>query len=84
MEPMPVRRPQTVPKRVPDVDFVPTPILQLKAGQRIEHNRFGFGRILEITGNAADLKAKIAFDDHGEKILILKYAKIRAVDLENN
>ena len=84
LEPMPVRRPQAVPKRVPDVDFVPTPILQLKAGQRIEHNRFGFGRILEITGNAADLKAKIAFDDHGEKILILKYAKIRAVDLENN
>lgn len=84
MEPMPVRRPQTVPKRVPDVDFVPTPVLQLKAGQRVEHNRFGFGRILEITGTAADLKAKIVFDDHGEKILILKYAKIRVVDLENN
>ena len=28
---------------------------------------------------SADLKAKIAFDDHGEKILILKYAKIRAL-----
>ena len=84
MEPMPVRRPQSVPKRMPDADFAPTPILQLKAGQRIEHNRFGYGRILEISGNAADLKAKIAFDDHGEKILILKYAKIRAVDLENN
>ena len=76
-EPMPVRRPLTVPQRVPDADFEPTPILQLRAGQRIEHNRFGFGRILEITGTPADLKAKIAFDDHGEKILILKYAKIR-------
>ena len=76
-EPMPVRRPQTVPQRVPDADFEPTPILQLRAGQRIEHNRFGFGKILEITGTPADLKAKIAFDDHGEKILILKYAKIR-------
>lgn len=83
-EPMPVRRPQAVPKRVPDADFVPTPILQLKAGQRIEHNRFGYGKILEISGSVTDLKAKIAFDDHGEKILILKYAKIRAVDLENN
>ncbi len=83
-EPMPVRRLQAVPKRVPDADFVPTPILQLKAGQRIEHNRFGFGKILEISGSVTDLKAKIAFDDHGEKILILKYAKIRAVDLENN
>jgi len=79
-EPMPVRRPQIVPKRVPDEDFEPTPILQLRAGQRIEHNRFGLGRILEISGTPADLKAKIAFDEHGEKILILKYAKIRVVE----
>lgn len=80
-EPIPVRRPQVVPKRTDDADFVPTPILQLKAGQRIEHNRFGFGKILEISGNATDLKAKISFDDHGEKILILKYAKIRKLDI---
>ena len=79
--PTPVRRPQVVPKRVADADFEPTPILQLKAGQRIEHNRFGLGRILEISGNITDLKAKIAFDDHGEKILILKYAKIRVVNV---
>ncbi|MBQ8499337.1 MAG: UvrD-helicase domain-containing protein [Bacteroidales bacterium] len=80
-EPLPVRRPQVVQKRVPDSEFIPTPVLQLKVGQRIEHNRFGFGRILEISGNPADLKAKIKFDDHGEKILILKYAKIRALDV---
>ena len=79
--PTPVRRPQAVPVRVPDADFQPTPILELRAGQRVEHNRFGFGKIVEITGNPADLKAKIAFDDHGEKILILKYAKIRVVDI---
>lgn len=79
--PVPVRRPQAVPKRVQDTEFEPTPILQLKAGQRIEHNRFGYGRILEISGSVTDLKAKIAFDDHGEKILILKYAKIRALDV---
>ncbi len=78
-EPVPVRRPQVVQKRVPDAEFEPTPVLQLKAGQRIEHNRFGFGNILEITGSMADLKAKIVFDDHGEKILLLKYAKIRVV-----
>ena len=79
--PAPVRRPQSVPVRVSDADFEPTPILELRAGQRIEHNRFGFGRIVEITGDPADLKAKIAFDDHGEKILILKYAKIRVVSI---
>ena len=69
-----------VPKRVSDENFEPTPVLQLKAGQRIEHNRFGYGRIESITGGPSDLKAKIVFDDYGEKILLLKYAKIRAVD----
>ena len=77
--PTPVHRAQVVPKRIPDAEFEPTPILQLKAGQRIEHNRFGYGKILEISGTATDLKAKIAFDDHGDKILLLKYAKIRVV-----
>ena len=80
-EPVPFRRPHPVAGRVADADFEPTPILQLKAGQRIEHNRFGYGNIIELSGNPADLKAKIRFDDHGEKILILKYAKIRAVDI---
>ena len=78
-EPIPVRRPQPVPKRVPDVEFIPSPVSELKVGQRIEHNRFGFGNILEMSGSMADLKAKIAFDDYGEKILLLKYAKIRVV-----
>ncbi len=78
--PRPVMRTQTAPKRIPDADFEPTPVLQLRAGQRIEHNRFGFGRIQEITGEAADLKARISFDEHGEKVLILKYAKIRVVE----
>ena len=77
--PVPVSRPQVVQKRVSDADFEPTPILQLKAGQKIEHNRFGFGNILEISGTIPDLKAKIAFEDHGEKILLLKYAKIRVI-----
>ena len=80
-EPSAIRRPQAVPKRVPDADFEATPVMQLRAGQRIEHNRFGYGKIVEITGNVTDLKAKIAFDDHGEKILLLKYAKIRVVEL---
>ena len=77
---IPSRKPAVtvVPPR-PDAEFEPTPILQLKAGQRVEHNRFGFGKIIEITGGPSDLKAKISFDDYGDKILLLKYAKIRVV-----
>lgn len=70
----------SVPPRVADADFEPTPIMQLKAGQRVEHNRFGLGRITEIAGGPSDLKARIVFDEYGEKILILKYAKIRVVE----
>ena len=83
-EPKPVVRPvrpqQQAPTHIPSSDFVPTPILQLKAGHRVEHNRFGYGKILEISGPVTDLKAKILFDNHGEKILLLKYAKIRVVN----
>ena len=50
---------------------------QLYKGQRIEHNRFGAGVILNISGTEPDLKAQIRFDDYGEKLLLLKYAKIR-------
>ena len=79
LSPRPAARPQSSQPRTPDAEFQPTPVLQLRPGQRIEHNRFGYGQIVEISGTATDLKAKILFDEHGEKILLLKYAKIRAV-----
>jgi DNA helicase-2/ATP-dependent DNA helicase PcrA len=79
----PVRPSRPVPKRVPDSQFEATPIMELRAGDRVEHNRFGFGKINEISGSASDLKAKITFDEHGEKILLLKYAKIRKVGIAN-
>lgn len=78
VSPTPFHKP--VPPRASDADFVPTPIAELRAGQRIEHSRFGLGTIKSLTGNAPDLKAIIAFDDYGEKILLLRYAKIRKLE----
>ncbi len=60
-----------------DQDFVPVDMKELFVGERIEHNRFGPGLILEITGSAPEMKAKIRFDEYGEKLLLLKYAKLR-------
>ncbi len=78
----PFRKPaQIVRPKHDDYDFVPSPVMQLAPGQRVEHNRFGFGYIREITGDAAGKKARIAFDDYGEKILMLNYAKIRIVGI---
>ncbi len=64
--------------RYDDSTFVPSPMRDFSIGQRIEHNRFGPGRILDITGTFPELKAKIAFDDYAEpKTILLKYAKMR-------
>jgi DNA helicase-2/ATP-dependent DNA helicase PcrA len=60
-----------------DPEFVPDPMSSFKAGDRIEHNRFGAGEILEITGQVPDLKARVHFDQYGDKLLILKFAKMR-------
>ena len=60
-----------------DADFVGVPMTELSVNQRIEHNRFGPGTILELSGRAPEMKARIRFDAHGEKLLLLKYAKLR-------
>ena len=65
-------------QRYDEATFVPSPMRDFSIGQRIEHNRFGPGRILDITGEFPELKAKIAFDDYPEpKTILLKYAKMR-------
>ena len=76
----PARRPvvQTSESRYDESTFIPSPMRDFSIGQRIEHNRFGPGRILDITGTFPELKAKIAFDDYPEpKTILLKYAKMR-------
>jgi len=62
-----------------DRDFVATDMSELKVGERIEHNRFGKGTILTLSGSAPDIKANIRFDEYGEKLLLLKYAKVRHI-----
>ena len=76
----PVSKFSSASSRTPDADFIPMSVLEMKAGQRIEHNRFGFGVIESITGSPADLKACINFDEFGQKIIVLRYAKIRLAE----
>ena len=75
-EPTPVRRTQTVPQRVPAADFQPTPILELRAGQRVEHPKFGVGIIQRVDAAGEDNKLVIRFDSVGEKTLMEKFAKL--------
>ena len=71
------RTPEVQRPPIIDADFVPEPMSSFQVGEEIEHNRFGAGKVLEITGLVPDLKAKILFEKYGEKLLLLKFAKIR-------
>ena len=66
-----------LPPKIPDAEFDPVPMSAIKVGQRVEHNRFGGGLVEEITGTIPELKARINFDGYGEKVILLKYAKLR-------
>lgn len=58
--------------------FVPDPMESFRAGQHIVHNRFGPGVIREITGTHPECRANITFDRYGDKVILLKYAKMKA------
>jgi DNA helicase-2/ATP-dependent DNA helicase PcrA len=51
----------------------------LQVGMKVEHDRFGKGKILNIEGGPPNTKATIFFNDHGQKQLLLKYAKLKII-----
>ncbi|MBT32894.1 MAG: ATP-dependent DNA helicase [Thalassobius sp.] len=57
-------------------NFVPSNPSDLKEGLRVEHLKFGFGNITSIDTHGSDKRAKVAFDNFGEKTLILSFAKL--------
>ena len=58
-------------------DFVADAPTRMRVGQTVEHERFGKGKIITISGNASDLKAVVEFEEFGRKTLLLKFAKMK-------
>ena len=46
---------------------------------RVNHDRFGKGKILKIEGLSDNKKAIIYFDGLGQKTLLLKFAKLEII-----
>lgn len=55
----------------------PILISELKVGMRVEHDRFGYGKVVSIEGNGSDKKALIDFSGVGQKHLLLRFAKLK-------
>ncbi len=49
---------------------------ELSIGARVEHPRFGKGKIDNIEGIPPNMKATVVFDNFGKKQLLLKFAKL--------
>lgn len=59
------------------LDFTPSDTSTLQEGMKVEHPKFGFGTVQKMDLTGADRKAKILFDDFGEKTLLLSFAKLK-------
>jgi len=51
----------------------------LKAGMRVEHERFGQGEVLTVDGTYPNSKAMVMFSNGEKKQLLLKFAKLKIV-----
>ena len=75
----PSNRQQTVDHK-PAADFAASDTSNLQEGQKVEHQKFGFGEVMKMEGSAHNPIATVKFELNGEKKIMLNYAKLRIID----
>jgi DNA helicase-2/ATP-dependent DNA helicase PcrA len=73
-----LKKPQQYHK--PSADFQASDTSKLMAGMKVEHPKFGFGKVSKMDVDGINKKAKVIFEDFGEKTLLLTFAKLRIVE----
>jgi DNA helicase-2/ATP-dependent DNA helicase PcrA len=69
-----------IKEHVPSTGFAPSDTTNLQTGQKIEHQKFGFGEVIKMEGAAHNPVATVKFEFNGEKKIMLNYAKLRIVE----
>ena len=76
-------RPSGVPNNLKKLSDSPSPrssvggtTQPLKVGYNVEHDRFGKGKVTGLEGTFPNQKATVFFPRIGEKVLVLKFAKL--------
>lgn len=64
----------------PGKDFIPSDTSGLTEGMKVEHAKFGFGVVTMMDNLGANRKAKVNFENFGEKTLLLSFAKLKIHD----
>jgi DNA helicase II / ATP-dependent DNA helicase PcrA len=69
-----------IKEHIPTAGFAPSDTSNLQAGQKIEHQKFGFGEVIKMEGAAHNPVATVKFEHNGEKKIMLNYARLRIVE----
>jgi DNA helicase-2/ATP-dependent DNA helicase PcrA len=76
---VPPKSPARTIEHQPSPDFAPSDTSSLQVGQKVEHQKFGFGQVIAMEGNTHNPVATVRFEHNGEKKIMLNYAKLRIV-----
>ena len=58
-------------------NFTPSDTSMLQEGMKVEHPKFGFGKVIKLDQEGTQRKAKVNFENFGEKTLLLSFAKLK-------
>ncbi len=71
---------QRIARENESVSFVGDDPEKIVQGMKVEHQRFGVGKVLKVEGAAPNKKAVVFFHNAGQKQLLLKYARLKIID----
>ncbi len=54
--------------------------LQVSVGNKIQHERFGIGEVIALAEADGDMRITVKFENAGERVLLLKFAKFTIVE----
>lgn len=54
-----------------------TPVEKVVPGAEVVHERFGQGKVINVEGTGPNTKATVLFTAHGQKQLLLRFAKLK-------
>lgn len=71
----------TPPKAAaPDPSFVPSDPKSIEAGLKVRHMKFGNGVVMAVEEDSSGRKAKVRFAGTGQRVLLLKFAKLMILE----
>ncbi|MBS1641652.1 MAG: exodeoxyribonuclease V subunit gamma [Bacteroidetes bacterium] len=70
-----------IKQHIPSENFMASDTSNLQEGQKVEHQKFGYGIVTKIEGSAHNPIATVKFNLNGDKKIMLNYAKLRIVEV---